>query len=124
MGGLMPRGMVALLAAVAAGLPVLATLAHGHLVWVMAGDAAGAAGLVAYVTAVPALRAKGSFKETLPKYGPSRLSPLRRHRRDTPRQPEFVLVTTMPAEDHRSSLREALDALGPTSVRDALNALK
>ena len=61
----MPRGMVALLAAVAACLPVLATLAHGDLVWVMAVDTSGAAGLVAYVTAVPALRAKGSLRACL-----------------------------------------------------------
>jgi hypothetical protein len=49
----MPRGMVALLAAVAAGLPVLGALAHGGLVWVMACDVALAAGLVAYVAAPP-----------------------------------------------------------------------
>lgn len=50
----MSRGMVALLAAVAAGLPVLGVLAHGSLVWVVACDVAMAAGLVAYVTAAPA----------------------------------------------------------------------
>lgn len=64
-GGLMPRGMVALLAAVAAGLPVLAVLAHGDLVWAMACDVAGAAGLVAYVSAAPILRAKRSSKKNL-----------------------------------------------------------
>jgi hypothetical protein len=60
-GGLMPRGMVALLAAVAAGLPVIAALVHGPLVWISAGDVAGAAGLVTYVTVAP--RIQGSSKK-------------------------------------------------------------
>jgi hypothetical protein len=105
--------MMALLAAVAAGLPVLTTFAHGDLVWVMACDVAVAAGILAYVSAAP--RSKS---------GSTRLSLLRKRSCDTPRQPEFVLLATTPAEDHNSSLREALDAVGVTSVRDALDAIK
>ena len=49
---------MALLAAVTAGLPVLATLAHGGVVWVMALAVAAAAALFTYVTAVPVLSAR------------------------------------------------------------------
>lgn len=59
----MPRGMVALLAAVAACLPVLATLAHGALLWVMAAEVAGAAWLVAYATTTPGSTASAIFKK-------------------------------------------------------------
>jgi hypothetical protein len=61
----MPRGMVALLAAVAAGLPVLGALAHGGLVWMMACDVALAAGLVAYVTAAPGHGLSNTQKKSL-----------------------------------------------------------
>jgi hypothetical protein len=106
----MPRGMVALLAAVAAGLPVLATLAHGALLWVTAAEVAGAAWFVAYVTTTPGSTGSAIFKKkSLCVEDRDRL--LRRRHRHIPRQPEFVLVTTTPAEDHRSSLRDALDAL-------------
>jgi hypothetical protein len=47
----MPRGMVGLLAAVAAAMSALVSFVHGGLVWVVVTDAAVAAGLVAYVSA-------------------------------------------------------------------------
>jgi hypothetical protein len=62
-GGFMPRGMVALLAAVAAGLTVLATLTHGALLRVTAAGVAGAAGLVAYVTSAAGSTGSGIFKK-------------------------------------------------------------
>jgi hypothetical protein len=37
---------------------------------------------------------------------------------------EFLAVVTTPDEDHRSSLREALDAATYPSVREALDAIK
>jgi hypothetical protein len=47
----MPRSMVGLLAAVAAAMAILTSLAHGYLFWAAVGDVAGAAGLVGYATA-------------------------------------------------------------------------
>lgn len=108
----MPRSIMALLAAVAAGLPVLATIAHGDLVWVTAYDVAVAAGVLAYVSAAPRSEGSGIFKKDPSKSGSTRLSLLRKRSCDTPGQPEFVLLATTPAEDHSSSLREALDAVG------------
>jgi hypothetical protein len=101
--------MVALLAAVAAGLPVLATLAHGALIWVAAGDVAVAAWLVAYVTSAPGQAVSGIFKKKSPNVENDH--GVLRTRRDTSRRPEFVFVATQPAEDHCSSLREAVDVL-------------
>jgi hypothetical protein len=111
-GGFMPRSMMALLAAVAAGLPVLATFAHGDLVWVTAGDVAAAAGILAYVSAAPRSERSGIFKRNSSKSGSTRLSFFRKRSCDTPSQPEFVLFSTTPAEDHSSTLREALEAVG------------
>ena len=122
-GGLLLRSMVALLAAVAAGLPVLAILAHGDLVWVIAFEAAGAAALVAYVNAAPTLRARDLQKKISSKYVFSSVYIRTRSCRDIPRQPEFVSAAATPAEDDRSSLREALDALDLSSVRELLDAL-
>jgi hypothetical protein len=47
----MHRIMVGLLAAVAAAMAVLASLAHGYLLWLVAVIVAAAAGLVGYATA-------------------------------------------------------------------------
>jgi len=47
----MPRSMVGLLFAVVADLPVLASLAHGHLFWVVLMVLTAAAYLVGYATA-------------------------------------------------------------------------
>jgi len=47
----MPRSMVGLLAAVVATMPVLASLAHGHLFWAVLVVIAAAAYLVGYATA-------------------------------------------------------------------------
>jgi hypothetical protein len=59
----MPRSMMALLAAVAAGPPVLTAFAHGDLVWVTAADVAVAAGILAYVSTAPRSEAQGSSKK-------------------------------------------------------------
>lgn len=45
----MPRSMVGLLAAVGAAMSVVASLAHGGLVWAAVMDAGAAAGLAAYL---------------------------------------------------------------------------
>ncbi len=47
----MPRSLVGLLAAVVATMPVLASLAHGHLFWVVFVVIATAGYLVGYTTA-------------------------------------------------------------------------
>lgn len=47
----MPRSMVGLLAAVVATMPVLASLAHGHLFWAVVVVIAAAGYLVAYAAA-------------------------------------------------------------------------
>ena len=47
----MPRSMVGLLAAVVATMPVLASLAYGHLFWAVLVVIAAAAYLVGYATA-------------------------------------------------------------------------
>src|SRR5579859_7528788 len=115
--------MMGLLAAVAAGLTVLAVLAHSVLIVVaVASVVAVAAGLTGYINASGSI-GSGASKTNLSMYSSTWLDLLRRHRRNTSRQPKFVLVTTTPAENHRSSPREAIDALGRTNVRDALNAL-
>jgi hypothetical protein len=49
----MPRGMVGLLAAVAAAMSAVIGLAHGVLFWAAAVDAAAAAGLAAYLALPP-----------------------------------------------------------------------
>lgn len=49
----MPRGMVGLLAAVAAAMSAVIGLAHGVLFWAAAIDAAAAAGLGAYLALPP-----------------------------------------------------------------------
>jgi hypothetical protein len=56
--------MVGLLAAVAAALAVLVSLAHGDLVWVIAVEVAAAAGLTGYATApgLPPAAQKKSLK--------------------------------------------------------------
>jgi len=51
----MPRSMVGLLAAVAAAMAVLASLAHGYPFWAVLVVIVAAAGLVGYATA-PELR--------------------------------------------------------------------
>ena len=90
----MPRGMVALLAAVATAMLALAALAHGALFLGMVADAVFANGLVAYVTA-PALTKKSSRYTAKDRerrgrsQGPlehsklqAQVWPLRRHSRD------------------------------------------
>ena len=47
----MPRGMVGLLAAVAAAMAVLASLAHGYVFWAVFLAIFASAGLVGYATA-------------------------------------------------------------------------
>lgn len=48
---MMPRIMVALLAAASTAMSVFVGLAHGDIAWIAIADAVAAAGLVAYVTA-------------------------------------------------------------------------
>ena len=118
----MPRSMVGLLAAIAVALPALVSLAHGYLVGVMVGDAALAAGLVAYVSA-PGLPTRRSSKKTLPKGASIGGFTMARRSRDTPGRRNFVVMATKPTDDHCSSLGEALDAISRTTVRQALDAL-
>jgi hypothetical protein len=130
----MPRSMVGLLAAIAVALPALVSLAHGYLFAVMVGDAALAAGLVAYVSA-PGLPTRRS-KKASPNGASIGGLTMARRRRNTPKRRDFVVTVTEPADDHcssvgealeaisRTTVRQALDALGGTSVRDALDGLR
>lgn len=118
----MPRSMVGLLAAIAVALPALASVAHGYLVLVMVGDAALAAGLVAYVS-VPGSPVRRSSKKTLSKGATTGELIMPNSSHGAPRQREFVVVKSRPTDDHITSLSEALDAISRTTVHQALDAL-
>jgi len=82
-GGLMPRSIVGLLAAIGATMFALAAFAHGDLTWLTIADGAAATGLVGYLTA-PATK-KGSSTRQTRQTRPNRRIRLMRWTRVTPR---------------------------------------